>query len=258
MAFITNKTEFPNVAGKPVDITPLFSPIQNKLDKEIPKKRDENLLIATWNIKAFGNITRKGKMKKWESDNNDSPKRDVLSIAYITEIISRFDVIAVQEVKTSLSALRYVLKLLGDDWGFILTDSNLGKGGNSERLAYIFNGKRVKISGLAGEITIPPKKDENGDFISQLQFIRTPYAVSFQSIKGKKTFILLTVHIDYTNRKNRTQEIINLADWVNEWSLELAQWNHSLILLGDFNIESTNNEKNYKALTNTVYTSQKN
>lgn len=71
------------------------------LDAKIPaKKLDKNLLIATLNIRAFGDLT-----KKWESEGDDSPKRDFHSISCIVEIIKRFDVIAAQEVKGNIRAL---------------------------------------------------------------------------------------------------------------------------------------------------------
>ena len=54
-----------------------------------------------------------------------------------------------QEVRGNLRALRYLLKLLGEDWGFILTDVTKGSQGNDERLAFLFDTGRVKPSGLA-------------------------------------------------------------------------------------------------------------
>ena len=83
----------------------------NDLDLKIPpKKLEKNLLIATWNIRAFGDITRKAM-----SNSKDSPKRDFHSVLCITEIIKRFDVIAIQEVKSNIKALRDTLRLLGTD-----------------------------------------------------------------------------------------------------------------------------------------------
>ena len=68
--------------------------LRQALDNEVPAKvTDRNLLIATWNIKSFSSVT-----KKWTADSGDSPKRDYRAIHYIAEIISRFDVIAIQEV----------------------------------------------------------------------------------------------------------------------------------------------------------------
>lgn len=53
-------------------------------------------------------------MEKWTSKSTDSPKRDPHSLLYIKEVVSRFDVIAVQEVQGSIKALHHMLKRLGD------------------------------------------------------------------------------------------------------------------------------------------------
>lgn len=53
------------------------------LDAGVPPKVDgQNLLIATWNIRAFGSLTR-----KWTATSNDSPKRDLRGLRYIIEIL---------------------------------------------------------------------------------------------------------------------------------------------------------------------------
>ncbi|MDV7403016.1 hypothetical protein RZS08_66950, partial [Arthrospira platensis SPKY1] len=88
------------------------------LDATIPARQmDRNLIIATWNIRAFGDLTR-----KWAAEDTDTPKRDLHSVLCIAEILSRFDVIAIQEVKSNLRALRDTLKVLGPHWGFVMTD----------------------------------------------------------------------------------------------------------------------------------------
>ncbi|MEQ8474369.1 MAG: hypothetical protein RIC35_24445 [Marinoscillum sp.] len=69
---------------------------------------DQNILIASWNIRAFGGLT-----EKWEAEEDDSPKRDLHALLAIANIVKRFDIIAVQEVKGNLKAFRHMLKLLG-------------------------------------------------------------------------------------------------------------------------------------------------
>ena len=92
------------------------------LDQGLPfKKLDHNILIATWNIRAFGGLT-----EKWEAEDSDSPKRDLHAVLAIAQIISRFDIIAVQELKGNLKAFRHMLKLLGNHWSFILTPYAVG------------------------------------------------------------------------------------------------------------------------------------
>ena len=124
------------------------------LDQQIPAKAAANLLIATWNLRAFGSLTR-----KWTAADDDSPKRDLHGLRAIIEIIQRFDVIAVQEVKGDLRALRDMIRFLGDDWGFLMTDVTRGSAGNDERLAFLFDRRRLKPSGLAAEVVVPPEAD---------------------------------------------------------------------------------------------------
>ncbi len=218
------------------------------LDEIIPPKRlDDNLLVATWNIRAFGGLT-----SKWRSSDGDSPKRDFHAVRCIAEIASRFDVIAIQEVKDDIKALRYLLKALGPHWGLIMTDVTLGSLGNAERMAYIFDTRRVKASGLAGELVVPPEwLDGRGISEGALtrQFARTPYAVSF--LASGFTFILITLHVIYgKSAKDRTSELQGIADWLADWAGREKSWGHNLIALGDFNIDREG-DPNFDAFTST-------
>jgi endonuclease/exonuclease/phosphatase family metal-dependent hydrolase len=207
--------------------------LRSTLDEDVPAKTlDRNLLIATWNIRAFGDLT-----EKWVSVQEDSPKRDLYSLLCISEIVSRFDVVAIQEVKDNLKALRHMLKLLGPNWGLSLTDITEGAPGNSERMAFLFDTRRVQLSGLACELVVPQEQlgaIEPGAL--QRQFARTPYAVSFRS--GMKTFILITLHVLYgENEEERLPEIKAIAEWLAQWARDINSWDHNLIALGDFNID---------------------
>jgi hypothetical protein len=63
-----------------------------ELDKAIPAKTvDPTLMLATWNLREFGGTKSGGR--------EDEP------LYYIAEIMSRFDIIAVQEVRDNLDAL---------------------------------------------------------------------------------------------------------------------------------------------------------
>ncbi|MCL8006919.1 endonuclease/exonuclease/phosphatase family protein [Gelidibacter japonicus] len=217
----------------PSEVQDNLNMLKADLDSKIPSKRlDKNLLIATWNIRAFGNLTR-----KWDSDDDDSPKRDLHSVLCIAEIISRFDVIAIQEVKDNIRALRDTLKVLGKNWSFILTDVNKGKVGNGERMAYLFDTRRVHLSGLAGELVVPEEWEENiGEHALSKQFVRSPYAVSFQS--NKHTFILVTLHILYGNSpQSRIEELRGIAKWLYSWADSINAYHQDFIALGDFNID---------------------
>ena len=224
----------PNITDQlPPAVNLKYDALVADLNARIPAKRlEQNLLVATWNIKSFGNLTR-----KWV-DTEDTPKRNLADVRYIAEIISRFDVIALQEVKANIRALRDTLKLLGNHWGLILTDVTKGKPGNGERMAYLFDTRRVSMSGLACELVVPEEQLKNnidGDALSA-QFVRTPYAVSFRS--ASKTFILVTLHIDYgDSAAGRIPELKAIARWMKDWATDINAYDHNLIALGDFNIE---------------------
>jgi len=218
--------------------------LREALDNSLPAKRlDDNLLIATWNLRAFGGLN-----DKWNSGDDDSPKRDLQSVLAIADIVSRFDVVALQEVRDNIRALRHLLKVLGPHWSFIMTDVTLGDAGNNERMTYLFDTRKLSLSGLAGELVIPKKwmKKIQPDTLQQ-QFARTPYAVSFRC--GKKTFILVTMHVLYGDKpKDRVPELKAIAKWMADWARKSKKWEQNLILLGDFNIDRSDDEL-YKALT---------
>lgn len=237
----------PTITDQPSqEIEDELAELRAALDEAIPpKKLDRNLLVATWNIRAFGDLT-----EEWASGPSDSPKRDLHSLLCIGEIISRFDVIALQEVKGSIKALRRVLKWLGPDWGLILTDVVEGAAGNSERLAFLFDTRKVQLSGLACELVVPKEQlDEIAPDALEKQFARTPYAVSFRS--GSKTFILVTLHVIYGEEAaDRRPELEAIARWLADWAGNVHAWDHNLIALGDFNIDRAEDE-NYQAFTST-------
>jgi hypothetical protein len=83
-----------------------------------------------------------------------SPRRDLFDLRCIAEVISRFDIVAIEEAREDLSALRLVLATLGDSSGLIATDVTRGRAGNNERLVFVFDTRRVKPSGLAGELVV--------------------------------------------------------------------------------------------------------
>ncbi len=192
-----------------------------------PKVTDRNVLIGTWNIRMFSRVYPSF------AENPGSPKRNLRALAIIAEIISHFDVVAIQEVRRDVSGLQRLLEMLGPEWGVLVSDVNAGAAGNEERLTFVYDRRRVQLSGLAGEIVLPP---DWGQAAIQ-QFARTPYAVSFQT--GEERFILVTVHIKYGsgNPDERVPELEAFADWMFDWSRRDTRYHQDLIVLGDFNID---------------------
>jgi endonuclease/exonuclease/phosphatase family metal-dependent hydrolase len=203
----------------------------------IAPKRPDNLLIATWNIALLGGLTR-----KWQSGPGDSPKRNVTDVCCLAEVISRFDVCAIQETQPNLLALRTLVKALGPDWAFLTTDVTEGDRGRSERLAFVYDQRRVRPSGLAGELVIPEEELGLTPGALERQFARTPFAVSFAAGHGK-AFTLVTLHIWFGKAKaERRPELQATADWLARRAGEPDDFNRNLIALGDFNIDKRDDE----------------
>jgi hypothetical protein len=222
------------------------------------RKSDSTLLIATWNIRDF------------DSNKFGFGPRLPESFYYIAEIISCFDLVAVQEVAGNLTALDRVMDILGREWDYIATDVTEGPGGNDERMAFAYNTEKVWFRKIAGEIVLPDgqlivsrkktKKEpvaepaevesavESGFEEVKQQFARTPFMVAFQS--GWFKFNLCTVHIYFgadsgEQLKRRIAEIERLVsffakrqDKENKSTANDPTRAENYILLGDFNVVS--------------------
>ncbi|MCB2211944.1 endonuclease/exonuclease/phosphatase family protein [bacterium] len=231
--------------------------LRKQLDREIPgKDLGGHLLLATWNIRDFG---RTG--NRWGYG-----KRIRESHFYIAEVLSRFDVVAVQEVN-KLDELETVMEILGPDYEYIATDRDTNVGANDERMAFIWDKRKVRFQHIAGEIVLPDsmliskvrldtgsgKKVNAGK-----QFRRSPFVVTFQS--GWLKFDLCTVHIYYGDDdedseklQERVEEIDRIAKWLSKRADKDLKDNKALILLGDFNIVNPNH-KTMDALLDSGFT----
>ncbi len=211
--------------------------LKKQLEKDVPQKDAENnLLIGTWNIRDFGKTNRRGFGKRTKD-----------SLYYIAEIISAFDIVAVQEVN-ELDEWLKVMKILGPDWDYIATDvADSRGGGNGERMTFVYDKRKVWFKNIAGEIVLPNNllisesnlTSSDNKLVSGKQFRRTPYIVSFQS--GWFKFDLCTVHIYYGQGKEglqqRIKEIKTIAKYLSDRvDKKLKKENKATILLGDFNI----------------------
>ncbi|MFI5541640.1 MULTISPECIES: hypothetical protein [unclassified Nocardia] len=138
-----------------VDVQQQASQLGAAVAATIPAGTADNLLIGSWNLRMFGNLSR-----TWQATSTDSPKRDWRAVTFIAEVISRLDVIALQEVHRNTTALTFLLEQLGQHWHVIASDAAEGDAGkNDERLAFVYNSRRVQPSGLVGEIVLPPIAD---------------------------------------------------------------------------------------------------
>ncbi len=196
-----------------------------------PKSTDSNLIVGSWNIRAFGALHRAF------LENPGSPKRNLRALAIVAEVVKRLDVVAIQELKRETEAVRVLLEdFLGPEWDLLMTDVTTGAAGNTERLGFLFDRRRVRPSGLAGEVVLPETDlGEPAD-----QFDRTPYIVGFEA--GGERFSLVTAHIKFGDiPEDRLPEIRELSRFVAKELRARARINDreigSLIVLGDFNID---------------------
>jgi len=72
------------------------------------------------------------------------------------EIIDRFDLVALQKVRDDLRALDRLRDRLGHHWSYLVSDVTEGHAGNRERLAYLYDTRKVRFLGMAGELVLPP------------------------------------------------------------------------------------------------------
>lgn len=208
--------------------------LRTALALELPPRRQQRLLLATWNLREF-DAARYG------------PRSDECYF-YLAEVASRFDLIAVQEVRESLYALQRLVRLLGAGWDYLVTDVTLGRSGNAERMAFVYDRAKVSFTGLAAELVLP-RPDTAADATPEpRQLARSPYIATFRA--GWAYFTLVTVHIYYGTDTaldpRRLQEITALAKTIARHSAkfsgaplyapEAKPQRDNLLLLGDFNI----------------------
>jgi exonuclease III len=115
------------------------------------------LRLATWNIREFGSGAKFG-------------PRLPESLHYIAEILSHFDLIAVQEVYRDRRALEEVISILGPGWTYIATDVTEGSSGNGERMAFVFNRHKVWFRKIAGEVVLRKAEEIEYPHEERLQF----------------------------------------------------------------------------------------
>lgn len=208
-------------------------------DEGAPPPRDfHSLRLGTWNLREF-----------------DAPSwglRLAESYAYIAEIVNRFDLVAIQEVRT-LAALDHLCRLLGPNWAHLVSDVTEGRSGNEERLAFLYDTRKVRFLGMAGELVLPPIETRKGgkrETVPAQQVARTPLMAAFQV--GWTKFVLATVHIVYGDKTAepvaRVEEIEQVAKFLKRRTEDPAEEIHNVIVLGDFNIFAEG-DRTMKALT---------
>jgi len=135
-------------------------------------RKPQSLILGSWNIRAF----------------DDGATRLDESMHYIAEIVSAFDICAIQEVKKDLGPLRRLMRLLGPDWDYFVSDVSTHEGGNHERKALVFNRNRVRFRKVVGEVVLRSDALATGR-----QPARSPFFAAFEA--GWFRFTVCSAHI---------------------------------------------------------------
>lgn len=179
------------------------------------RKINENLIIATWNIEHF------------------SDRHSARAIQYIADICERFDIVALQEVKTSLRGLQRLQALLPGDYRILVSDPT----GNYERFAFLYDKRTVIPTGLASDIGFNVSAATHHGY----QLHRMPYCASFRA--GRFDFVIATAHIYYgstaAEREERRKEIAALVDYIDRRARTHRDkvFDRDFFIVGDLNVE---------------------
>lgn len=193
-----------------------------KAKRQVPDKKPGRILVATWNVANFGTQQR-------EDEHNQ----------LIAEIMSWFDIIAVQELKENFGHLEDVARHLGAPYRMLFSDAS----GNNERMGFLYDSKRLRLLEEIGEIAFPVAQLKNIKLPNITRkfdgFDRTPYLAAFQA--GKTSLMLVNVHLFYGSESaqdmnRRSLETFAVAKWAQGRQKSKFSFARNVFAMGDFNM----------------------
>lgn len=209
---------------------------EHKTLREVPARRDDGLLVATWNIANFGVQQRRDKDHR-----------------LLAEVLGWFDLTAVQEVADDLTGLYAVRNLLPASYRLLISDT----AGNDERTAFLYDTSKVELLELAGRLSVPVSALRHIKLPGVNQpfrgFDRSPYLAAFQA--GAFRFVLASVHLYFgsdskTDLERRALEAYAVGRWADLRRDDPHAYATDIIALGDFNLPEVSPEDPiHKALT---------
>lgn len=216
--------------------------VDSKSNRHIPAVgQSGKVLIATWNIANLG-----------------VHKRRDADCKIIAEILSWFEIIAIQEVADNLNDLSEVMKCLPTYFSLIFND----RAGNDERAAYIYDTRRVSLGPKVGEVVIV-ESDRGHIKLPNISrtfdgFNRNPFLASFQI--ESTNLVIANCHLLYGKQspvelkkesmEKRQLEAYALARWCDLRRKDKHAWSTNIIAVGDFNLPKVEkNDSILKALT---------
>ncbi len=217
------------------ELAALKSYRREKPGRRIPAKAKDRLLVGTWNVANLG-----------VQDRLDS------DYALIAEVMSWFDLVAVQEVNDDLRGIEAIHDHLPSRYDLLFSDAS----GNRERQAFLYDGRKVKRLREVGRVAIPPsqlpKIARAGVTTPFSGFDRGPYLASFEA--GAFRFALLNVHLFFGSEKpadleRRTLETFAVAWWADKTHRDARSYVVDIVPLGDFNLpKATPGDRIFDAL----------
>jgi endonuclease/exonuclease/phosphatase family metal-dependent hydrolase len=205
--------------------------------RAIPDKRAGHVLLATWNIANLGVQHRR-----------DADYR------ILAEIISWFDIVAIQELHTNLEGLLGIAEHLPPAYRWLYSDT----GGNDERLAFVFDCDKLALSDEIGEVA-PTPNDYRAITLPGVArqfngFDRTPYLATFAV--GDFMFSLVTAHLFFGSDRavedieRRSLEAAAVAWWTSRRHRSKYAPTKDVLALGDMNLPKLDkSDPVYRALT---------
>ena len=219
----------------------------------LPAQRVDSLVLASWNLRQFGDI---------QLDRKNRP-REPEAFRLMASVLMHFDLVAIQEIKDDLDSLRLLHRFL-PDYDLVVSDVT----GNYERLGFFSKFERVRRTNLAAEIDVPMVtirstiQEHWEDFQKELErygkeksagrkaqielpaflgFDRAPFCVSFEAgwRHAPLRFLGYNAHIYYGKKHaDRTNEFTALLDWLfRRWGYAETIFSPNFIVFGDMNTE---------------------
>jgi endonuclease/exonuclease/phosphatase family metal-dependent hydrolase len=227
------KPKFPFDYDVPTEIAHLRA---HKQHRGIPERDTDHLLVATWNIANLG------LQKRRDQDH-----------ALLAEIISWFDIVAIQETRENFGGLEDIQRKLPPSYKMLMSDV----AGNNERMAFLYSSLKLNQLEEVGEIAYPPSQYKNvklpGVNLAFEGFDRSPYLAAFGT--GETSFTLVNVHLFFgdessVSMERRALETFAVAKWCDLRKKSKLSFTRELMALGDFNMPKAEpGDPIYKALT---------
>lgn len=195
--------------------TPTPSPVPNPSPAPQPPPNQnpqpvsvKSIKIVTWNLYNMG------------------ISKDDDEVRFAAETIKNYDLVALQEISTTLNGPRAIAKLneelnrRGAKWDYVVSEPTSGEG--SEKYVFLYKTQNIKVLGN-GWLVNGKGLDKNLD--------REPFMVRFD-VGGKK-LLLANFHAVPT-AKNPAKEALLLSEIHSMYPTD------NLMIMGDFNLSQSN------------------